>query len=116
MVKEDIDKLQRTITDGIEVYEDVIEAKKSDDKITIAEGGLLVVKHAGKAVRFMSAIPEIAKEIKDVDGTETSLVVQQLAAEFGGSDEAIEAFEDIAIGAGYMNQGIQKLVELKKAK
>jgi hypothetical protein len=112
---EDIDKLKRTIEDGLEVYQDVVAAKETEDKITLAEGGMLVIKHAGKAVRFVSAIPELGKEVADLDGAELEELVADIAEHFGGSEESIEAIGDIATGAGYMNQGIQKLIALKKA-
>lgn len=114
MIKEDIDKLTRTIKDGITVYEDVVKAKESDDKITLMEGGLLVVEHAGKAVRFISAIPELANEVVDIDSEEAVVIVEDIATHFGGSEEALDAITDIAEGMGKMNQGIQKLIALKK--
>jgi hypothetical protein len=114
MIKEDVDKLKRTIEDGIVVYEDVVKAKESDDKITLMEGGLLVVEHAGKAVRFVSAIPELGREIVDIDSDEAAIIVKIIADNFGGSDEAFDGVKDIAEGAGKMNQGIQKLIALKK--
>ena len=110
MKKENIDKLKEAIEDGLKVFEDIKEAKESDDKITLLEGGTLVVKHGGKAIRLFSSIQEIGDEIADLDGEEA----QELSQLFGGSTEAKEAIGDIAKGSGYLNQGIQKLIALRK--
>ena len=115
MAKEDIDKLQRSIEDFVEIYPDVVKAKESDDKITLAEGGVLFVKHGMKIFRFATAIPEMAKEIIDIDSEEGGVLASQIVEAFGGGDESKEALIEISEGAGKINQGIQKLVALKKA-
>ena len=110
MKKEDIDKTKESLEDGIEIFMDIKEAAESGDKLTWLEGGTLVIKHGRKAIKFIAALKEIGAEITDVDGEE-ALELSQL---FGNSEEAKEAIGDIAKGAGYLNQGIQKLIELKK--
>jgi len=114
MKKEDVDKLVQTLEDGLTVFEDVMEAKKSDDKITFAEGGMLVVKHGGKAIRLISSLNELWDEVVDLDGEETKTVAEIVAEHFGTSEDVKTAIENIATGAGYLNQGIQELVASKK--
>lgn len=116
MQKEDIDKTVAAIEDLTEVFKDVQEAKKSGDKITLAEGGMLMIKHSGKAIKFIASIPEIGNELVDLDGDETSEIAAILIDKYGGSGEAKEAILDITNGAGSINQGVQKLIELKKTK
>jgi hypothetical protein len=108
-----IDKLKQALDDGITVYQDVADALESDDKITLLEGGTLVFKHGGKAIRLIGSLKEIGEEAKDLDGEEASELVQQLVEAFGGTPEAEEALNDIAIGAGRLNQGIQKLIKMR---
>jgi len=110
MKKEDIDKTKESLEDGVEIFKDIKEAKESGDGITWLEGGTLVVKHGRKAIKFIGAIKEIGDEIVDMDGEE-ALELSQL---FGGSKEAREAIGDISKGAGYLNQGIQKLLLLRE--
>lgn len=110
MKKEDIDKTKESLLDGLEIYEDIKKASESGDKLTWLEGGTLVIKHGRKAIKFVAALKEIGDEIVDLDGEEAF----ELSQLFGGTDEAKEAIGDIAKGAGYLNQGIQKLILLKK--
>lgn len=112
--KEDIDKILRTIEDVLIVYPDVVEAKISDDKITLLEGGALFIKHSGKAFRFVAAVPEIGCEIIDLDSGETTEIFDKLSAHFGGTEEVNAALRKIANGTGELNQGIQDLIEAKK--
>lgn len=114
MQKEDIDKLKAALEDGLLVYEDVEKALEDDDKISWVEGGTLVVKHGGKAIRLIGSLKEISREIVDIDHAEASELVQLITDEFGGSPEAKEAIIEIAEGAGKLNQGVQKLIALKK--
>lgn len=113
-MKQDIDKIKDAIEDGLIVVEDVQADLESDGKITWLEGGALFVKHGGKAIRLIGAISEIKDEVVDLDGEETSEIAAMLVDHFGGSTEAKEAIDDIATGAGLLNQGIQKLIALKK--
>jgi hypothetical protein len=113
-MKTDIDKLKKALEDSLKVYEDIEQAKKDDDKITFMEGGMLVIKHGGKALRLISSLKEIGEEIKDIDGEEATELSLLIADEFGGSASAKEAISDIAEGAGLLNQGIQKLILLKE--
>lgn len=116
MIKhEDIDKTLRTIDEGVEVYRDVKEAKE-DGKITLIEGGELVVKHSGKAVRFIGSLSEIGDELTDIDGEESEEIFEKIATLFGASDEAVEAIGKIAEGAGLIKEGIEELIDLKKEK
>lgn len=114
--KEDIDKIVEVLDDALKVVEDVKKAKEDDDKISLLEGGMIVVQHGGKAVRFVSVLPELADEFVDIDGEETSEIAQKLIDYFGASDEAQDAILDITEGAGLINAGVQKLIDLKKAK
>lgn len=116
MKKEDIDKTIKALEDGLIIFEDIKKAKKSDDKITMLEGGGLARKHARKSISFVASISEIVDEIIDLDGAETSELAEKLITHFGGSQEIIEAINDIAEGAGKLNQGIQKLVSIKNKK
>lgn len=110
MKKEDIDKLERSLNDGIEIWEDVEKAKEDDGVIDWGEKGMIFVKHGHKGLRFAGSLKELADEVIDLDGTEAQL----LAEKFGNSAEAKEAIGLIANGAGDINQGIQKLIALKK--
>lgn len=112
-MKQDIDKLKRSIEDGLTVYE-AIEKDMEDGKLSLVEGAGLVIAHGGKALRLISSIKEIGQEIKDLDDKEIVELVQLLTKEFGGSGEAEEAIILIAKGAGNLNQGIQKLITLKQ--
>jgi len=111
-MKQDTDKLKEAIEDGIVVYEAIKEDLK-DGKISLTEGISLAFNHSGKAVRFIGSIKEIAEEIKDLDGEEVKEIIDELSDKFGGSEEAKDAIEQIAIGAGYLNDGIQKLIAIK---
>lgn len=114
MKTEDIDKLKQSIDDGLVIAEDVDKALE-DGKISFVEGSSLVLKHAVKAVRFVSNIKEIGQEIADLDGEEAAEVGRILTLHFGGSEEASEAIQNVLVGVGNLNQGIQKLIALKKA-
>jgi len=111
---QDIDKLKQTIEDGIEVFEAIQEDLK-DDKLSLIEGASLVIAHGGKAVRFIGSIKEIAEEVKDVDGEEMKQLIEELSDKFGASEDVKDAIEQIAIGAGYLNAGIQKLIKNKES-
>lgn len=113
MEKQDADKLIQTLEDGLKVYEDVKEAKESGDKITWAEGGALVIKHGGKAIRFISSLDELKNELIDLDAEETKDLMAIAMDHFGGTDEVKAALEKIALGAGNLNQGIQELIANK---
>jgi hypothetical protein len=113
MKKEDIDKLKQSIEDGITVYE-AIEKDLADGKLSLIEGAGLVLAHGGKAMRLISSIKEIGKEIVDLDSDETQELINLITDKFGGSEEEREAVGLIASGAGDLNQGIQKLISLRK--
>ena len=108
---QDIDKLKRSIEDGITVY-NAIEEDLKDGKLSLIEGASLVLAHGGKAMRLISCLKELGEEIKDLDENETTEIVEMLIDKFGGSDEAKEAITLIAKGAGNLNQGIQKLISI----
>ena len=114
MKTEDIDKLKQSIEDGLVIAEDVEIALK-DGKISFIEGSTLVVKHAVKAVHFVANIKEIGQEIADLDGEEAAEVGKILTDHFGGSPEADEAIQNVMLGVGNMNQGIQKLIAIRKS-
>lgn len=111
---EGIEKIKQTIEDVLEVIPDIKEAQESGDKITLMEGGMLVIKHGGKAIRFISGITDIAKEVVDIDDVEASELFDQLQEHFGGSEEAKAAIKKIVTGAANISQGIQGLIALKK--
>lgn len=113
-MKEDIDKLKQTIEDGLIIFQDIEKALADDNKIDIVEGSTLVIKHGGKALRFISSLRELGEEIIDIDGVELSSLVSKLLERFGGSKEIKEALNDIALGSGILNQGIQKMIAIKK--
>src|SRR4030043_1420812 len=94
---EDTDKIERTIEDVFEIIPD-IEKANEDDKISLMEGGTLVIKHGGKAIRFITSFKEIAKEVIDIDDVESSVIYDKLVVHFGGSDEAKAAVKKIVIG------------------
>ncbi len=108
-----IDTLVQTIKDVIEVIPD-IQSDLKDGKITWLEGGELVFRHGGKAVRFIANISKLGKELIDLDSGETSEVFDLVSSEFGGTPEAKEALKKIAIGAAGISQGLQTLIENKK--
>jgi len=110
---QDIDKLKDAIEDGLTVYT-AIKEDLTDGKLSIVEGASLVLSHGGKAIRLISSLKEIADEVKDLDGDEMEQLTELIAAKFGGSDASVSAIEKIAIGAGYLNQGIQELIAAKK--
>ena len=114
MEKVGIENLKQAIEDVLEVIPDVKEAKESGGKITLLEGGTLVFKHGGKAIRFISSVEEIANEVVDIDDVEASEVFDQLQSHFGGSDEAKAAIKKIVAGAANISQGIQGLIALKE--
>ena len=108
-----IDKIKQTIDDVLEIIPDIQAAKESDDKITIMEGGVLAIKHGGKAIRFFSSVEDIAKEVINIDDVEASELFDQLQDHFGGSDEAKAAIKEIVSGAASISQGVQGLIKLK---
>lgn len=110
---QDIDKTKQALEDGLEVTKDVKKALADDGEISFIEGSSLVIKHGGKALRLIGTVQEIGQEIINLDGGEAEELVSIIAEEFGGNTEAIEAIKDIAEGAGKLNQGIQKLIDLK---
>lgn len=109
-----IDKIQQTIEDIIEVVPDVESALESDDKITWAEGGMLVIQHGGKVVRFFGSIVTIGKQIIDIDSEEATKLFEQLQSHFGGTDDVKAAIKKIISGAANVSQGIQELIASKK--
>jgi hypothetical protein len=111
---EDIDKIKQTIEDALEIIPD-IEKANDDGKISLMEGGVLVVKHGGKAIRFISSIKEIAKEVIDLDDVESSEIFDMLSEHFGGDDAAKAAIKKIVVGSANISQGIQELLELKNS-
>jgi len=113
---EGIEKIKQTIDDILEVIPDVKEAKESNGKISLLEGSTLVLKHGGKAIRLVSAIEEIGKEVKDIDDVEAGELFDQLDEHFGGSDESKAAVKKIIAGAASISQGIQGLIALKDEK
>ena len=113
-MKQDIDRIKQSLEDGLEVYQDIKKALEDDNKVSWMEGGTLVVKHGGKAIRLITSLKEIGEEVKDLDSAEASEIVELITEEFGGSTEANEAIKKIASGAASMNQGIQELIKLKK--
>ena len=113
MKKEDIDKLEKSINDALLIMPDVEEAKKSDDKISLMEGGMLVIRHGGKAINFISNIQEIANEIIDLDVFEAEKIYNSVSKTFGGNEDSKEAIRNIVIGAASISQGIQKLLEIR---
>lgn len=115
MEKFGIETLKETIDDVLEIVPDVKAAKESGGKITWLEGGALVVKHGGKAVRFISNIEEIGNELIDLDSPESEELFDDLKDHFGGSDEAKEAIKKLLSGVANISQGIQGLLALKKA-
>jgi hypothetical protein len=114
MDKLGIEKTKQAIEDGLIVYEDVKKALEDDNKVSLMEGGVLAIKHSGKLIRLITSIQEIGKEVVDIDSAEAAELTGLLTEAFGGSEAAEEAVLDIATGAGYLNQGIQKLIALKK--
>lgn len=112
-MKKGIENLKEVIEDVLVIIPDV-KAADDDGKISLLEGGSLVLKHGGKAIRFVSGIGEIAKELIDVDDVEASEIFDQLQEHFGGSDEAKAAIKKLITGAASISQGIQGLIELKK--
>lgn len=109
----DIEKLKKSIEDGIVVYQ-AIQKDLKDGNLSLIEGASLVLAHGGKAVRLISSLKEIGEEIKDLDGEETKEIVDLIAEQFGGSEDIKEAIALIAGAAGNLNQGIQKLIAAKK--
>lgn len=116
MVKQDYDKTKQLIEDTIEVYQDVEKKLADDGKISWVEGSSLVIAHGLKAVRTISSIKEIGQEIVDTDDQEAAESAQLLIDHFGGTEEAKEAIILISEGAGKINQGIQKLIAIRKTK
>ena len=114
METQDIDKLKKAIENAIEIYPDVIEAVESGDKLTFLEGGGLFLKHGGKLFKFAASIPEIGKELIDLDTEETTEVFNIIADHLGGSDEIKEALLKVAQGAAKLKEGIIELIEIKK--
>ena len=115
-MEQDIDKLLRSLQDGLEVYTEFESALEDDNKVDIWEGSAIVIKYGGKAMRFISALKEIGLEIADIDGEEMSILMTNILNLAGGSDETKDALNDIAIGAGRLNQGMKKLIKIKKSK
>lgn len=113
-MEQGIDKIIEAIEGALVIIPDIKEAKESDDKITMLEGGMLVIKHGGKAVRFLSSLKEISEEIIDLDPVESAEIFDLLSDQFGGSDEAKEAIKKLIIGAASISQGLQGLIDLKK--
>lgn len=114
MQKVGIDNFQKAIESLLVIVPDVREAKLSDGKITWLEGGVLAVKHGGKAVAIISTIDEIGLEIIDLDGEEAQKVYDQLSVFFGGSEKVKAAIKKIISGLADVSQGIQELIEEKK--
>lgn len=114
MNTEDIDKTKQSIIDLFEVIPDVKEAKTSGGKITLMEGGIIVIKHGGKAVRFISNLPEIGKELMNVNTGETTELFDEVAGHFGGSDKIKLALRKFVIAASEMNQSIHEFIAATK--
>lgn len=114
MKTEDVDKIVQSIKDSVEVSEDV-EKDMEDGKVTWLEGGVLAIKHGGKAVRFFVSAKEIGQELADMDEEEAATVMDEIIKGYGENDpEAMDGAKDIVMGSARVRTGIVKLVELKK--
>lgn len=109
MEKLGIEKLKQAIEDVLEIIPDV-KAAKEDGKINWLEAGSLVLKHGGKAVRFISNIEDIGKEVIDLDSPEAEEIFNELKESFGGSDESKENIKKIVAGLAGISQGLQGLL------
>lgn len=115
MQKEDVDKIVRTIQDIPPVFEDIGKAAADGDGISLAEGGVLVIKHGGKALRFLSAIREIGRELADCDPEEAEIIIDEIGKTVGGDNElAIDGAKDIAAGSVRIKNGVVKILESRK--
>jgi len=111
---ENIDKTVFALTSLVDIYKDVKEAKESEDKITMIEGGTLFVKHAGKAFKIVSAIQEIGEEIKDIDTKEGGELVRAVMNAYdqeGKYDNIEDASVELLQGILLVKSGIEKLLK-----
>ena len=113
--KEDIDKLKSIIIRGFDIFED-IEKAKADGEITWSEKSAIAIKHSIPTFKLAVNFKEIWEEVKDIDGEETTELLTLVIDEVDGSQEAKEAFKEMAEGAGKFYSGINKLIELRKQK
>ncbi|MFA5300998.1 MAG: hypothetical protein WC389_22625 [Lutibacter sp.] len=112
MEKENIDKLVRSIKDGVGIYQDVKKAKEDDGKISFVEGSEIVLKNAGKAVRFISSINEIGKEVVDLESDEAAELVEALVLIYDFDDPLIKSGSTkILEGLLKLKEGIEEIVE-----
>jgi len=116
MGKQDIDKIVRSIEDGVAIYKDVKEAKESGNKITLLEGGALFVKHGGKAFRFFTSLQEIGEEIVDLESDEAEELIAALTQIYNPEDPLVkEGCEKLLEGALLIKEGIEELITAKEA-
>ena len=113
MTKQNIDKVEQTIKDALDIIPDIQDAKESDGKITWSEGLILVVTHATAGVRFVSNLKEIGEELVDLDEDEAAELYDIVAAKFGGTDDVKAAVKNLVKGAADISQGLQVLLAKK---
>jgi hypothetical protein len=109
-MKTDVDKIVRTIEDSVPVYQDV-KKDMEDGKISWLEGGELIIKHGGKAIRLFTSIKEIGQEIADLEPEEAEQVMNEIAEAYGqGDPNATEGAKHIVKGLAEIRTGIEMLV------
>jgi len=115
MKKENIDKTVQAIKDGKVVYEGIQKAREDDDKISFAEGGVLFVRHAGKALRFIKSIEEIGAELADLDTIEAEELITELIKLYDPTNPLVKSgIKKIIVGSVSIKEGIVDLIEAKK--
>jgi predicted Mrr-cat superfamily restriction endonuclease len=110
---EDLDKTIEAIETILDITEDV-EKDLEDSKLSLAEGGTLILKHGVKAVKTVANLKEIGKELKDIDSEEMTDASGIIIYHFGGSEEAKAALKKMSAGAAQIYEGTKELIALRK--
>lgn len=109
---EDVDKTKQSLLDGVVIYQDFQKQKEDDGKVSLVEGGVLFVKHSGKALRFVNSLREIGEEMIDADEKEVEELIEAL--NFSPKDPLVKSgISKIAKGSAQVKEGIRDLIEYK---
>ncbi len=110
--QEDVDKILRTIEESKPVFVDVDKALEDGNFNWLTEGGPILVKHGGKALRLVQSAREIGREIADLDGDEAEVVLNAFAEAYAGDNsKKFEGAKHIVKGLAEIRTGIIILVE-----
>lgn len=106
-----IDEIQNALETVVVIYDDLKKAYDDDQKLTLTEIGLTLLKRAGKAWRVFSHIKDIGIEFLDLDAAERKALTDHFARKFElenkVAEQKIEAIFNLCL---YLADGITDFI------